>query len=94
MNAILDSVSAGEMEQVLKTMPGGLSEAIEETLQRIQQQALSRKILGMKALMWISHARRPLLITELADALAINSAERTWNPRNRPIRKLILEYCF
>ena len=93
VNAVLNGVSAGDMEAALETMPGGLDEAIEETLQRIEQQQLSRRTLGMKALMWISYARRPLHISQLADALAINPTERTWNPRNRPVRRLILESC-
>ncbi|KAL8828698.1 MAG: hypothetical protein Q9191_002441 [Dirinaria sp. TL-2023a] len=93
INAVLNGVSAGEMEAALETMPCGLDGAIEETLHRTQQQQSSRKNLSVKALMWISYAKRPLRVDQLADALAINSTDRTWNPRNRPDSRLILESC-
>lgn len=94
IHAVLDGVSAGEMEDALEAMPESLHGAIEETLQRIERQQPSRKALGMQALMWISHACRPMLMSELADALAINLSTGTWNPRHRPIPKFILESCY
>lgn len=60
------------MEAALDAMPRGLNDAFEETLQRIQKQPDGRKQLGMNTLMWISHARRPLRVMELGEALAIN----------------------
>ena len=65
IHAVLDGVSAGEMEKALETMPCGLDDAFEETLQRIQDQPQNRKALGMNTLMWICHARRPMIIGEL-----------------------------
>lgn len=94
IHAVLDSVSAGEMEEALDTMPKGLDDAFEETLQRIQVQPENRKALAMNTLMWISHAKRPLLIGELVDVLAIKSTERSLNKRNRPSQRLVVECCF
>lgn len=94
IHAVLDSVSAGEMEEALDTMPQGLDDAFEETLQRIQVQPENRKTLAMNTLMWISHASRPLLMRELVDVLAIKSSERSLNKRNRPSQRLVLECCF
>ncbi len=94
IHAVLDSVSAGEMEEALDTMPQGLDDAFEETLQRIQVQPENRKTMAMNTLMWISHAKRPLLIGELVDVLAIKSSERSLNKRNRPSQRLVLECCF
>lgn len=94
IHAVLDSVSAGEMEEALDTMPQGLDDAFEETLQRIQVQPENRKALAINTLMWISHANRPLLMRELVDVLAIKSSERSLNKRNRPSQRLVLECCF
>lgn len=60
------------MEDALESMPHGLNDAFEETLQRIQKQPHGRSKLAMRTLMWISHARRPLKVDELSEALAIN----------------------
>jgi len=82
------------MEEALDTMPQGLDNAFKETLQRIEDQPENRKALAMNALMWISHAKRPLLIGELVDVLAIKSSERSLNKRNRNSLRLVLECCF
>jgi len=55
----LDEVTKGE----------GLGDAYTGTLSRIQAQPGSRSKLGMKVLMWVSHAERPLHIDELCHAL-------------------------
>ena len=81
------------MEEALARLPTALEGAFEETLRRIQDQPEARKKLGMKALMWVSHARRPLVMDELVDALAIKSSERSLNVRNRPPKRHILESC-
>lgn len=94
IHAVLDSVSAGEMEEALDTMPQGLDDAFEETLRRIQAQPENRQTMAMNTLMWISHAKRPLLVGELLDALSIKSSERSLNKRNRPSQRLVLECCF
>ena len=75
-------------------MPSGLDNAFEETLQRIQSEPEDRRSLGMSALMWTSHARRPLHIKELLDALAIEDSERSLDPDNRPWQRQVLDCCF
>lgn len=94
VHAVLDGVSAGEMEEALESMPHAPDDAFEATLKRIQSQPENRKALGMKALMWISHAQRSLLIDELVDVLALKSSERSLNQRHRPSPRLLLESCF
>ncbi|KAL9040677.1 MAG: hypothetical protein Q9214_004389, partial [Letrouitia sp. 1 TL-2023] len=88
---ILDEPTIGEMEEALQLMPCGLDDAFEETLCRIQNQPDGRKRLGMNTLMWISHARRPLLVKELSEALAIRTGMTSQNPRYRPLQKLMVE---
>lgn len=94
IHAVLDGVSAGEMEEALEKMPHALDDAFEATLQRIQNQPENRRALGEKALMWMSHAQRPLRIGELVDVLALKSSERSLNQRHRPSPRLLLECCF
>lgn len=72
-------------------MPRGLEDAFEETMCRIQDQPDGRKRLGMNTLMWISHARRPLIVKELSEALAIRTGMTSLNPRYKPLQKLMVE---
>ncbi len=81
------------MEEALLTMPTTLHDAIEETLVRIDRQPISRRRLGLKTLMWISHSTRPLTVAELSDALTIRSGQTDLNPRYRPAKESIIECC-
>ena len=85
--------TVGEMHKALDAMPRGLEEAFEETLLRIQRQPEGRRKLGMNTLMWISHAKRPLLVSELSDALAVRPGVTTLNPLYRPSQKLMVDSC-
>ncbi|KAL9637688.1 MAG: hypothetical protein Q9164_002040 [Protoblastenia rupestris] len=93
VQAILSETSAGEMEDALEAMPRGLDDAFEDTLQRIQKQPEKRKNLGMKTLMWISHARRPLKAAELSEALAVSPRQTFLNPKYQKSRKLMVACC-
>ena len=53
-----------------KMVPGlGLDDAYGATIERIKAQGGSKSGLGMGALMWISHAERPLMADELCRSL-------------------------
>lgn len=94
IRAVLDGVSAGEMEEALERMPKDLDNAFEETVKRIHDQPENKKALGLNTLMWVSRANRTLHIEELRDVLAVKSSTRSLHKRDRPSVRLILEYCF
>ena len=94
VQAILnETTSIGEMEECLEAMPHGLDDAIEQTLQRIRKQPEKRRILGMDTLMWISHARRPLKVAELSEALAIKVGRTFLNPKFQKSQKIMIACC-
>lgn len=95
VQAILSEPTAGEMEDALETMPRGLDDAFQETLDRIQRQPDGWKRLGMNTLMFISHARRPLLVAELSEALAIGikPAETSINRKYVQSQKMMVACC-
>jgi hypothetical protein len=43
--------------------------------------------------MWISHAKRPLDVEELSDALSVKPGQTTVNPKYRPSPSIMLECC-
>jgi len=74
--------------------PGlGLGDAYAATIERIKAQSGDRLRLGMGALMWISHARRPLMADELCNALAIELGSTDLNVSNIPSIITLVAYC-
>ncbi|PUU79999.1 hypothetical protein B9Z19DRAFT_1124325 [Tuber borchii] len=85
IDAILGETSVGKRKLMLEkvaTTGVNLENVYAQTLQRIQEQKGDRSRLGMEALMWISHAERPLTIGELCYALAVEVGTTDLNPEN------------
>jgi len=76
MDAILAEVTVSRRKKKLREMimREGLGDAYRSTLSRIQAQPGSRSKLGMKVLMWVSHAERPLHVEELCHALGVEGS--------------------
>jgi len=62
----------------------GLEDAYDETIERIKAQGGDKSRLGMEALMWISHAERPLKADELCHALAVELGSTEFDAGNVP----------
>ena len=93
IQAILNEPTPGEMQDALAALPTSLHGAFSETVARIQRQPEGRRRLAMNTLLWISHARRPLQVQELSDALAIRPGQAVLNSQYRPSQKLMVECC-
>jgi len=71
-----------------------LDDVYEGTLRRIKEQTGDRSRLGIEALMWVSHAERPLRIDELCHALAVEKEATDLDLENvRPL-DTVLGSCF
>ena len=81
------------MEEALEELPFGLEEAFEETLGRVRRQPDSQKDLGINILMWLTYARRPMLIVELSEALAIRLGTGVLNSKYHPWQKQMVDSC-
>ena len=71
----------------------GLEGAYGETLSRIKGQGEDESRLGMAALMWISHAERPLKVDELCHALGVEIGSADLNRNNVPSIRTLLACC-
>jgi len=73
IDAVLQETTIHRRRQKLSSMTDGvgLGDAYGTTLGRIKAQGGEKARLGMAALMWISHAERPLKADELCHALAV-----------------------
>lgn len=93
IKTILNKQTAGDMDEALEQLPRDLDDAFAETLQRIRKQPDGQDTLSMETLMWIAHARRPLLVAELSEALAIKPGSTSLKPRFRPSQKRMVDCC-
>ena len=71
----------------------GLGSAYGQTLGRIKGQGGAKARLGMAALMWISHAERPLQVVELCHALAVEIESPNLHADNVPSIGTLLLCC-
>ena len=81
------------MEDAVEAMPHDLHQVFYQTLARIQRQPNGRKRLGMKVLLWISHARGSLTVAELSEAMAVRPGDTSLSPRRRPSQNMMIECC-
>jgi len=71
----------------------GLEDAYSATIQRIQAQGGEKSRIGIEALMWISHAERPLMADELCQALAVERGSTSFNGDNIPSMSTLVGCC-
>ena len=86
IDVVLQETTVHGRRQKLSTMTDGLGlgEAYGSTLDRIKRQGGEKSRLGMAALMWISHAERPLKTDEVCHALAVEIGSPNLNTDNVP----------
>jgi len=63
------------------------------TIERIKAQGGDKSRLGMAALMWISHAERPLRADELYHALAVEIGSTNFDIGNIPSMSTLVNCC-
>jgi len=71
----------------------GWGDAYSSTIERIKAQDEGKSRLGTAALMWLSHAERPLSADELCHALAIELGSKDFNAGNTPLISTLVGYC-
>ncbi|KFY45951.1 hypothetical protein V495_02719 [Pseudogymnoascus sp. VKM F-4514 (FW-929)] len=93
LRTILNEPTAGDMEDSLTTLSHNLSGAFEETINRIRSLPERRKQLGMRTLMWICHAKCPLKVTDLSDAVSVKLDQTAVSKNHCPSAKMMIECC-
>ena len=95
IDAVLQETTVHRRRQKLSAMTDGLGlgDAYGATLGRIKGQGGEKARLGMAALMWISHAERPLKSDELCHALAVEMGSPNFNADNAPSIGTLLACC-
>lgn len=92
---LLDQTTMTEMKEALDNLPVGLDQFYGRILDNINSYPRNWKIKALRALQWIVCAVRPLTISELEIALAIEISQLDYDPWNRlqKPRDLIFKLC-
>ena len=95
VDAVLhESTIYGRREKLIRMTDGSeLEDVYGATIERIKAQAGDKSRLGMEALMWISHAERPLEADELCHALAVKLGSTDFNTDNVPLISTLVGCC-
>jgi len=95
IDAVLQETTIHRRRQKLSAMADGLGlgDAYAATLDRVKGQDGEKSKLGVTALMWISHAERPLKAGELCQALAVEIGSANFNIDNVPSIGTLLACC-
>jgi len=95
IDSILHESTISRRREKLSKMTGGLAlgDVYGATIERIKAQDGDRSRLGMTALMWISHAERPLQADELCHALAVELGSTDFDAGNIPSMSTLVSCC-
>jgi ankyrin repeat protein len=71
IDSLTSQTTDNEVKETLKCLPDGLHNVYKRALQRIQQQPIQKRNLAWKVLMWTVHAKTPLTLDQIIEAVAI-----------------------
>ena len=95
IDSILQESTIYRRRERLRKMTDGLElgDAYGAMVERIMAQSGDKSRLGMEALMWVSHAERPLSADEVCHALAVELGSTQFNAGNVPSMSTLVTCC-
>lgn len=90
MNHITSLTTVTKIRRCMEALPSNYEEAYRNTLERILKQEPARVELALKTLTWVCHSKRPLKMTELQHALAIEDGIKSISSEDLESTKTIL----
>ncbi|KAJ7021504.1 hypothetical protein C8F04DRAFT_266660 [Mycena alexandri] len=81
------------LREALKELPRGLDDSYDITMQRIDDQTEEDKKTARSTLIWVASAKRPLNVSEITAALAIEPGDRQLDEDNVLDINIILSVC-
>ena len=91
---VLGMPTISQRRRALRSLPTELFYSFQSIITRIRRYPFaSRAKLGIKVLMWLHFAYRPLKLEELQHALAVRSSDTEFDKDNVPSEKVLLDCC-
>ena len=82
-----------QRREALEMLPSDLYDSFRDIITRIRQRPTASTELGMRVLMWIHFAYRPLKLVELQHALAVKKSHIEFDAGNIPSVTVLLDSC-
>ncbi|KAF8421792.1 hypothetical protein EV426DRAFT_189114 [Tirmania nivea] len=89
---VMEQTTISKRRKALTTLPTELNDTFRVAIKQIEQ-SRGYAELGMKVLLWLHLAYRPLKLEELQHALAVEKDDVQFEVDNIPSRKTILDCC-
>ena len=86
-------MTKSEVKATLSSLSANIGQAFENTIERIENEPRNRRRVATEALMWVSHAQRPLYIDELCHALATKPGDIELDQDDLLPPRAIVESC-
>ncbi|KAF7335742.1 Ankyrin repeat domain containing protein [Mycena venus] len=93
VDSLATKLTIKAVREALTNMPKSLDRAYDEIMARIKSQDEDRAQVARSALLWISNAKRPLHVSELIEALAVEIGTTDMDPDNLLDIRTILSVC-
>ena len=93
LKTILDQITKADVKRTLLHLSTDLRHAFQSTIQRISNLSIARRDLAGRTLMWLSHAQRPLYVSELQHAMAIRLEDDDLDTDNIPSLRTLVDCC-
>lgn len=81
------------VRKALERLPSGIDDTYTEAWRRILAQSPEQSELGKKILSWVIHATRPLRVSELQEALAIEEGDELLDPEGLLDAAQLTSFC-
>ena len=89
---VLEMPTIAQRREALEILPTDLYDSFRGIVTRIRRRRPSE--LGMRVLMWLHFANRPLKLVELQHALSVKESQKEFNADYIPSQKILLDCCF
>ncbi|KAJ3525468.1 hypothetical protein NM208_g11627 [Fusarium decemcellulare] len=96
LDSLIGKRSQRAIQDSLAQLPTGTEaygRAYEEAMERIERQVVDREDLAKQVLSWLTHAKRPLSVTELRHALAVKAGDRDLDQASLPYIEDMVSAC-
>ena len=89
---LCDTVSDFGIRKVLQNLPEGMAATYARAVQKIGQNSVKMN-LAQQIFKWIACAKRPLLMAELAEAIAFGPSDASWDSTKIPDTSRLIQAC-
>ena len=90
---VLEMPTRYRIRKALEALPTDLYDSFQVSINRIKCSGVRKAELGMRILMWVYLANRPLKLAELQHALAVEKSHTEFNADNVPSQQVLLDSC-